>query len=124
MSVDGNELPEIVYINIEGNNYLMKTASAGVFEFEMVSVINPVQFHFTDLKYDSEKYGLKLLPKPGITQFKTTILPPAYTGLQTQVLDNIGDLQIPNGTKVEWSFSGIDIDSVYIVINDSVKIDC
>jgi hypothetical protein len=123
MSVDGSELPEIVYINIEGNNYLMKTASAGVFEFEMVSVINPVQFHFTDLKYNSEKYYLKLLPKPGITQFKTTITPPAYTGLQTQVFDNIGDLQIPNGTKVEWNFSGIDIDSVFIVINDSVKID-
>ena len=123
MAVEGDELPEIVYINIEGNNYLMKTASAGLFEFEMVSVINAVNFYFTDLKYDSEKYNLKLLPKPGITQFKTTITPPAYTGLQTQVLDNIGDLQIPNGTKVEWNFSGIDIDSVYIMVNDSVRID-
>ncbi len=123
MSVEGNELPEIVYINIEGNNYLMKTSSAGVFEFEMVSVINPVKFYFTDLKYDSEKYNLKLLPKPGITKFKTTITPPAYTGLQTQLLDNIGDLQIPSGTKVEWNFSGIDIDLMYIIVNDSVRID-
>ncbi len=123
MSVDGDELPEIVYINIEGNNYLMKTMSAGLFEFEMVSVINPVKFYFTDLKYDSEKYNIKLLPKPGITQFKTTITPPVYTGLQKQVLDNIGDLQVPNGTKVEWNFSGIDIDSVYILVSDSVRID-
>jgi hypothetical protein len=123
MLVEGFELPEIVYINIEGNNYLMKTSSAGVFEFEMVSVINPVKFYFTDLKYESEKYNLKLLPKPGITQFKTTITPPVYTGLQSQVLNNIGDLQIPNGTKVEWNFSGIDIDSMYLMVNDSVKID-
>ncbi len=122
VSVEGDELPEIVYINIEGNNYLMKTESAGLFDFEMVSVINPVNFYFTDLKYNSENYNLKLLPKPGITHFKTTIFPPAYTGIQTQVLDNIGDLQIPNGTKVEWSFSGIDIDSVYIIVNDSVRI--
>ena len=122
MSVEGDELPEIVYINIDGNNYLMKTASAGLFEFEMVSVINPVKFYFTDLKYNSEKYNLKLLPKPGITQFKTTITPPLYTGLQKQVLENIGDLQIAHGTKVEWNFSGIDIDSVYILINDSLKI--
>src|SRR5690606_13105346 len=88
----------------------------------MVSVINPVKFYFTDLKYHSEKYNLKLLPKPGITQFKTTITPPLYTGLQKQVLENIGDLQIAHGTKVEWNFSGIDIDSVYILINDSLKI--
>jgi hypothetical protein len=122
MVVEGDEIPEIVYINIEGNNYLMKTSSVGVFEFEMVSVINPVSFYFTDLRYDSERYNVKLLPKPGITQFKTTITPPAYTGLQTQVYNNIGDLQIPNGTKVEWNFSGIDIDSVYIMVNDSSKI--
>ncbi len=120
--VEGEEIPEIVYINIEGNNYLMKTSSAGSFEFEMISVINSVQFYFTDLKYNSEKYNLQLLPKPGITQFKTTIFPPSYTGLQSQVLENIGDLQIPNGTKVEWSFNGIDIDSVFVMVNDSIKI--
>jgi hypothetical protein len=119
---EGSEIPEIVYINIEGNNYLMKSSSAGSFEYEMVSVINSVNFFFTDLKYSSEKYNLKLLPKPGITQFKTTVVPPAYTGLQTMVLENIGDLQVPNGTKVEWSFNGIDIDSMFIVVHDSVKI--
>jgi len=119
--VEGEEIPEIVYINIEGNNYLMKTSSAGSFEFEMISVINQVKFYFTDLKFNSEKYDLKLLPKPGITQFKTIITPPAYTALQSQVLDNIGDLQIPNGTKVEWNFNGIDIDSVFVMIQDSVK---
>ncbi len=122
VKAEGSEIPEIVYINIEGNNYLMKTSSAGVFEYEMVSVINTVNFFFTDLKYSSEKFNLQLLPKPGITQFKTTIVPPAYTGLQTMVLDNIGDLQIPNGTKAEWSFNGIDIDSVFIVVHDSVKV--
>lgn len=120
--VEGEEIPEIVYLNIEGNNYLMKTSSTGLFEFEMISVINTVQFYFTDLKYNSEKYTLQLLPKPGITNFKTTVYPPSYTGLQSQILDNIGDLQIASGTKVDWSFNGIDIDSVFVLVNDSVKI--
>jgi hypothetical protein len=122
VQIEGDEVPEILYINIEGNNYLMKTSSVGSFEFEVVSVINQIQFYFTDLKYNSEKYDLQLLPKPGITQFKTTITPPAYTALQSQVLDNIGDLQITNGTKVEWSFNGIDIDTVYLMVQDSIKI--
>ncbi len=120
--VKGEELPEIVYVNIEGNNYLMKNLSAGEFEYEMVSVINSVNFYFTDLKYNSEKYNLKLLPKPGITSFKTIINPPLYTGLQSQALENIGDLQIPEGTNVEWNFTGIDVDSVFIVLNDSVRL--
>lgn len=122
VKVTGTEIPEIVYINIEGNNYLMKSTAQSLFEYELVSVINPITFYFTDLKYESEKFNLALLPKPGITNFKTTVFPPAYTGIQNQAIDNLGDLQVPNGTRVEWSFSGIDIDSVYIVMQDSVKI--
>ena len=122
VKVEGSEIPEIVYINIEGNNYLMKTGKAGSFEYELVSVINPVTFYFTDLKFESEKYNLALLPKPGITLFTTTVSPPVYTGIQKQTAENLGDLQVPAGTGIEWSFSGIDIDSVFITLNDSVKL--
>lgn len=122
VKTSGDEIPQIIYINIEGNNYLMKSSEPGQFEFEMVSVINQVQFYFTDLKYTSDKFNLALLPKPGITQFKSTIYPPSYTGISSQVLENIGDLQIPNGTRVEWNFNGIDIDSLFIMALDSVKI--
>ncbi len=122
VKAEGEEIPQIVYVNIDGNNYLMKNSDQGLYEFEMVSVINAVQFYFTDLKYNSETYHLKLLPKPGITQFKTSIFPPNYTGIQNQVFENIGDLQIPNGTRIEWSFNGIDIDSMFIMFSDSVKL--
>lgn len=118
----GDEIPQIAYINIEGNNYLMKTSSVGVFEFEMVSVINPVQFYFTDLKFNSQVYNLQLLPKPGIIQFITSIKPPSYTIIQNQKFENIGDLLVPNGTLIEWNFSGIDVDSLYLFLQDSTKI--
>jgi len=52
----GDEIPKIVYINIEGNNYLMKNTVEGNFEFEIVSVINTINFYFTDLKFNSEKF--------------------------------------------------------------------
>ena len=123
VKTDGDEIPQIVYLNISGNNYLMKNRGSGVFEFEMASVINPVQFYFTDLKYKSQVYNLLLLPKPGITQFTTSVKPPRYTGIQNRVFENIGDLQVANGTKIAWKFSGIDIDSLYIITGDSTKID-
>jgi hypothetical protein len=122
VEITGDELPQILYINIEGNNYLMKNSSAGHFEFEMASVINPVQFYFTDLKYKSDTHFLQLLPKPGITHFDVSLFPPAYTGLPNQSHENIGDIQVPNGTKVEWNFQGIDIDTMYFTLKDSVSI--
>jgi len=118
----GDEIPQLVYINIQGNNYLMKSTNAGIFEFEMSSVISPVEFYFTDLKYKSEQYDLKVLPKPGIINFTTTTIPPNYTGIQKQQFENIGDLRVPNGTKIEWNFAGIDVDTLYLKTNDSTKI--
>ena len=118
----GSELPQTVYINIEGNNYLMKNSAPGKFEFEIASVINPVQFYFTDLKYNSGLFALQLLPKPGINKFDVTVSPPAYTGLQNVEFENVGDLQVPSGTRVEWHFEGIDIDTLYLRIADSLFI--
>jgi hypothetical protein len=122
MEVSGDELPQIAYINIEGNNYLMKNSSAGIFEFEMTSVINSVSFYFTDLKYKSEPYFLQLLPKPGINHFNVTVAPPSYTGLPVLKHENTGDLQVPHGTMVKWNFQGIDIDTLYLALSDSVTI--
>jgi hypothetical protein len=122
MKVSGDELPQVAYINIEGNNYLMKNTAAGVFEFEMTSVINPVNFYFTDLKFNSDIYFLQLLPKPGINHFEVTVTPPLYTGLPVLKQENIGDLQVPHGTIVKWNFQGIDIDTLYLAFADSVTI--
>ncbi|MFW5755638.1 MAG: DUF4175 family protein, partial [Tangfeifania sp.] len=118
----GDQLPQMLYINIEGNNYLMKNTSAGQFEFEMASVINPVQFYFTDLKYKSGTHLLQLLPKPGINHFDVTVIPPKYTGLPNRSHENIGDLQVPNGTEIKWNFKGIDIDTLYFELEDSTTI--
>jgi hypothetical protein len=122
MEVNGEELPQVAYINIEGNNYLMKNTSAGIFEFEMTSVINPVNFYFSDLKFNSESYFLQLLPKPGINHFDVTVIPPAYTSLPVLKHENTGDLQVPHGTLLKWNFQGIDIDTLYMVLSDSVTI--
>ncbi len=120
VKAEGEEIPQIAYINIEGNNYLMKNSTEGFYEFEMASVINPVKFYFTDLRFNSGVYQLELLPKPGINSFTSEVIPPIYTALKSQQFSNIGDLQVPNGTQVKWNFSGIDVDSLYIMFDDSV----
>ena len=120
MESKGDEYPQAAYINIEGNNYLMKKISAGSFEYEIVSVINPLSFYFTDLKYESARHKIELLPKPGITNFQVKVTPPLYTGLPVLDFENTGDLQVPHGTNVEWNFQGVDIDTLYIAYRDSV----
>lgn len=122
VTAEGDEIPQLVYINIGGNNYLMKTNSIGNYEFEMDAVINGVEFYFTDLKHHSETYLLELLPKPAIVNFTAEVNSPAYTRIEHQVFNNIGDFKLVNGSKLKWSFKGIDVDSLFVQFNDSVKV--
>jgi hypothetical protein len=118
----GDIMPDNVYLNIEGSNYLMRNISDKRFEYEIPSVINNIEFYFTDLHYRSESFELKILPSPGINKFDITIEPPAYTGLNDKTFNNVGDLQVPAGTHISWRFAGIDIDSLYLNFNDTAGI--
>lgn len=122
LQCEGDDIPQIIYINIGENNFLMSNKGSNYFEYLIPSVINPFSFYFTDLKYESFKYGIEILPKPGINYFSLNVSPPAYTNLPESVVENVGDLQIPAGTKLKWGFSGIDIDSLIMVLNDSINI--
>jgi len=118
----GESLPQVVYINIEGNNFLMKNKGNGLFEYKIESVINSFGFYFTDLNFVSESYELKTLPKPGISEFIVRISPPAYTRISNEEVTNLGDLKVAEGTKVEWNFKCIDTDSLYISFGESEKV--
>ena len=122
LKCEGRDIPQILYISIDGNIFLMKNTGNNLFEYTISSVINPFYFHFTDLKSNSDAYFLKILPKPGINHFKVNVKAPYYTGVGEVNFENSGDLQIASGSIVNWVFSGIDIDSLIMVINDSISL--
>ncbi len=118
VSCEGKELPSILYINIGGNNFLMKPAGAGSFEFGFTSVLSNIDFYLTDLKYNSGNYTLEVLPVPVVNEFTIQVDPPGYTGLERTVLENVGDLRIPAGSRITWIFNCYDTDSLKIVFRD------
>jgi len=118
----GESIPQVVYLNIEGSDYLMKKKDNNHFEYKIESVINPFDFYFTDLKYSSGSYTLHILPKPGISEFNVQIIPPEYTRMKKENIENVGDLTLAEGTRVEWNFTCIDTDSLYIRFGENKKI--
>ena len=52
----------------------------------------------------SETYRLNVLPAPSLVSFELNIDHPLYIGKENQRLENIGELLIPEGSKVSWDF--------------------
>ena len=117
----GKELPETVYINIGGNNFLMNKENE-VFKYTIENVNSSFLIYFTDNKYISDEYKITVINKPFISGFTVDIQSPGYTGLNTQSLQNIGDLKIVSGSNVVWKFKTVDTDSLQIIFSDSSKV--
>ena len=115
----GREVPEMMYVNIGGNNFLM-IKNGDLFSYTVENVNSSISIYFTDKKYISELYRITVLNKPFISSFTVEIQPPAYTNIGAETIQNIGDLKIASGTTVKWKFKTVDTDSLLILINDSL----
>ena len=118
----GKDLPEMMYINFSGNNYLM-TREDGLYKYSMENVNSSISFYFTDKKYVSEIYKIIVLNKPFISSFSVDIQPPSYTNVSSENIKNIGDLKIASGTTVKWNFTTVDTDSLSVLFNDSTRLE-
>jgi hypothetical protein len=100
----GNVLPDKVNLNISGNLFTMNKLKRNQFEYTLGHVNNNLKFHFEAGGFTSATYEVDVLPNPVIMNFVVKVSPPAYTGFRESVVENIGDLNIPQGSLVSWVF--------------------
>ena len=113
---EGKQVPEILYVNISGSNYLMnKSGNLFLYDFEHVN--NSFSVYFTDMMYQSERYAVEVLPAPAILGYSAEIVPPAYTGYERRDEDMLGDLKVPFGSQIKWVFRTADTDSLYFKVD-------
>ncbi|MBL7966155.1 MAG: hypothetical protein JNK09_04095 [Prolixibacteraceae bacterium] len=119
LQCEGKEIPEIMYVDISGNLFLMKKEGE-IFSYRIENVNSSLNLFFSDKKYVSDIYKIKVINKPFISSFKVEVIPPAYTNLNKEVFQNIGDLKVVSGTTVKWIFNTVDTDSLFLFFSDSI----
>tara|TARA_B100001142_G_scaffold323392_1_gene373373 strand:+ start:9473 stop:12835 length:3363 start_codon:yes stop_codon:yes gene_type:complete len=117
LNVTGDMIPAMVSIEVDNNTFNLQKISSTEYEFVFNNVIADKTFCFSGNGYKSKHYTLRVLPKPTIINFNLFISPPTYTDLKEIKLTNIGDLNIPEGSKVNWLFDVINTDRLYLIIN-------
>jgi len=123
LKVKGKYIPEEVFINYAGNNFLMKSDknNKSGFTYEFRNLNNSVDFYFSSHDINSEKYKINVLPSPMILSFYVDVDVPAYTGEQDTTYKNMGDIVVPYGSKIKWNFVSKNVDSLCL-ISDKVRI--
>ncbi len=112
IGVYGEQIPEAFFLEMEGQSLKLSRESNNRFSYLFRNIQRNVVFHITADRYRSERQEIVVIPCPLVGRFKIGIDPPSYTGKENEVLENAGDVIIPEGTKLSWEFFTTDTDSL------------
>ncbi len=112
IEAEGDILPNEVNVFVNDFPYRATETGTGTFNYKFNKLQKTLEFYAESGGFKSKKYTLEVIPKPAITSFTAEIDYPAYTGKKDELLNNTGDMVLPAGTKVSWSFDSENADKV------------
>ncbi|MCC6817932.1 MAG: hypothetical protein IT245_03450 [Bacteroidia bacterium] len=124
VELKGKSIPALLYVNLDGHLIKMENTGKNLFTYALTNLTNDHKFYFTDAEFNSMEYRLEVLPNPTLLNFKVTLDYPEYTRRKDEVLSNIGDFTIPEGTLVEWSMNTKDVEQIAFAFEkEQAKVD-
>lgn len=120
IKVTGEQIPNEIFIEVKGIEYKLEKDDNIHFHYTFSNIQNSTNFQLSAAGFVSKEYELKVLPKPSLLQFNLQLVYPAYLNKPNESLANTGDLQIPQGTKVNWLFNTKNTDQLKLQFADSV----
>jgi hypothetical protein len=120
LKLKGNEIPNEVFILVDGVEHKMEKVDNVNYTYTFKNVQQNQDFVFTAAGFNSKSYELKVLPKPMLMKFDIHLSYPAYLNKKNETVSNIGDLQIPQGTKMQWVFHTKNTDQIFLNFRDTL----
>ncbi|HOZ30453.1 MAG TPA: hypothetical protein PLL66_06010 [Bacteroidales bacterium] len=110
----GQYSPDQVIIRYAGNDFYMEKESAEVFTYNFKNLNNDIKFSCHALDISSQEYKIDVLPGPKIIDFEIIVNAPAYTNIEEKKYRNSGDINVPVGSEVLWTFNTSNLNSLKI----------
>ena len=105
VKIEGAEYPNEVFIEVDNYQYRLNKESNNHFTYNFNNVQKDTKFKLYSSGVNSIPYNLDVLEKPNLLDFEVKLDYPGYTDRQDEVLNNIGDIIVPIGTKIDWIFN-------------------
>lgn len=119
IKIEGEEIPNQLNVHFNNQEFLMNKNGKNQFSFSFNNLDDDLSFFISDGVYNSKNYEIDVMPKAGIVGFSIALNYPNYLKRENEVFHDKGDLSIPEGTEVKWSFTTEDADGIHFILKDS-----
>ncbi|TAF77981.1 MAG: hypothetical protein EAZ53_00810 [Bacteroidetes bacterium] len=120
IKLEGNSIPEQAYIHVGGRKQKLEKINETEFLYTFSNLSENQDFQIEAGGFFSANYTLEVKTRPSLNGFKVSLDYPNYIGKKDEVLNNVGNILAPEGTKITWNFDALNCSKLAIYI-DSVK---
>jgi hypothetical protein len=111
VGLTGNAIPESIYLVTDGTR-LKLLPSGSAYNYTFDNLQRNLHFHLEAAGFKSKEYDISIIDRPAVLAFDVRLDFPAYLNKPAEQLANVGNLLIPEGTVVNWSFTVDHTDSL------------
>lgn len=116
--VEGDAVPNEAYVVVDGNPYKMHAVDKAHFAYKLKNVQRSVDFHFEGGGVVSTGYRLTVFMRPTVVSFTASLTYPAYIRRAAEVISNVGDMVVPEGTTIQWHFMTRNADTLWFAVGE------
>jgi hypothetical protein len=120
LMLEGNSIPERVYIKIGSREIPMLKQSPNQFTYNYNNVPKSASVRFTALDFSTAEYPLHVVDRSTVSEYVIFLDFPPHTGLDNKRIQNAGNLEVPEGTVITWNIKTQAANKVNIILNDSL----
>ncbi|NOQ72301.1 MAG: hypothetical protein GQ574_09890 [Crocinitomix sp.] len=122
IKLKGDEIPSEVKVYTNNGNYNLKQTSNVTFEHEFVNLSKELSFYCVANGFESKDFEVEMLHKPVIDDLSLSVVYPKHTGRAPEDFQNTGELNIPEGSIIEWNIGATNMSEMEVVFSDTTLV--
>lgn len=104
LKLTGDELPAEIYVEDGKNTYKLEKENISHFHYNIKNIQSDKKLIFKGGGFNSSAFTVSVKPRPELLSATATLNYPSYLGKKSEVIANVGDILLPEGTRVTWNF--------------------
>ncbi|MGW8123416.1 DUF4175 family protein [Roseivirga echinicomitans] len=105
VNTEGRAIPENLYVWTNNRKVKANKTGPDSFEYTFNRVQDNTTFSLEAESITSAEYSIEVVSRPSLTLFNLELEFPNYLKREKEVLENSGNVSIPEGTKITWKFN-------------------
>lgn len=120
--LQGEAVPAEAYVRINERSYKMNSKGNGAFEYSVKKIQSDKIITFEAAGFESQKYNITVVDRPLLKTFNVYLDFPAYLNRKKERLSNVGNLQVPEGTLVNWELSTAYTEEIKMSFDENILV--